>query len=607
MKINVTYDSSVTDLDLPGNPAYNPTLYDAYTSAVTTAVDYYDHEITNNITVNISFGWGESGGMPVAPGASGQSVSEQYDGYSYSQLRAALTAADTTSAVQLAAAASLAPTDPTNGASFNINTAELKALGLAPATDPASDGAVGLDSSGKTSWAWPGQAYTPGSSDAVGTLEHEISEVLGRVDTGGANNAYDPLDLFRYTSANGQANDPIGAAAGARDEPFIAGYNSQAASYFSYNGSTVGLMDETPGNVAKGADVGDWAPSVGYDSFGDAPTGAPTHISATDMQELNVLGYDEASVVHNDEPAVCYLRGTRILTPTGEARVENINIGDEVVTRFNGTQAVKWIGRQSFDARFVKNTREHFPVCIQAGALGVRCPARDLYVSPGHSMLIDGKLILAQLLVNGINIMQDRCPPVIDYFQMELQTHDCVIAEGTWSESFADGPGMRARFDNAAEFAELYPNDAPPAELVALCAPRPEHGPKLAAVLGPIVARAASALQPGPLRGCVDTIDLPWAMNGWAQDTNHPELPVLLEVVLGNEVLCTALACDFREDLAAARIGQGFAAFSLTLPVRVEASRLGELKVRRAIDGFEIPLPAAGAGQASTKAIKAVA
>ena len=93
---------------------------------------------------------------------------------------------------------------------------------------------------------------------------------------------------------------------------------------------------------------------------------------------------------------LCYLRGTRIFTPTGALPVEDIAIGDLLVTRFSGMAKVKWIGRQSFDLRFVQNNRDRLPVRIRAGALGDKLPARDLYVSPRHSMLLEDTLVLAR-------------------------------------------------------------------------------------------------------------------------------------------------------------------------------------------------------------------
>ena len=71
-----------------------------------------------------------------------------------------------------------------------------------------------------------------------------------------------------------------------------------------------------------------------------------------------------------------------------------------------------------------------------------------------------------------------------------------MIAEGTWTESYADAEGLRDQFHNAAEFHALYPDHRAPEEL-SLCAPRPERGAKLDAVLRPVVARAWAGRDPG--------------------------------------------------------------------------------------------------------------
>jgi hypothetical protein len=288
---------------------------------------------------------------------------------------------------------------------------------------------------------------------------------------------------------------------------------------------------------------------------------------------------------------ICYLRGTRILTPTGEIAVEDLKLGDVVLTRFGAMRPVRWIGRQSYTARSICDDREKIPVRIRAGALGERMPARDLHVSPGHSMLVDGVLVLAKLLVNGTTITQDRTPDEVQYYQIDLGTHDCVVAEGTWSETYADAEGLREQFHNAAEFRALFPDDRPPEELT-LCAPRPERGARLEAALRPVTARASAGLKPGPLRGFIDRIKGPWKIGGWAQDEGHPELPVLLEVLLEGWVLGTALACEFRRDLLEANIGQGRCGFVFRSPVDIAPEAMGGLRVRRAADGAEIPMSA---------------
>ena len=291
---------------------------------------------------------------------------------------------------------------------------------------------------------------------------------------------------------------------------------------------------------------------------------------------------------------LCYLATTRILTPTGERLVEDLRIGDAVVTRYSGLQRICWIGRQSYSGRFLSGKKYKAPIRIQAGALGESLPARDLLVSPGHSMLLqtacgEERLVLASTLVNGITITQEEVPDEVHYFQLDLLHHDCIIAEGTWSETYGDGDQLRGQFHNVAEFYQLYPEHREPDELV-LCAPRPMSGPKLDQALRPVVLRAMAGMTPGPLSGCIDLIPTPWKVEGWAHDADHPELPVLLEVLLRDESIGTVLACDHRGDLEQAGIGRGHCAFAFSSPVRLPLDAMHEIRVRRLNDGAEIAM-----------------
>jgi hypothetical protein len=285
---------------------------------------------------------------------------------------------------------------------------------------------------------------------------------------------------------------------------------------------------------------------------------------------------------------VCYLRGTMILTPSGEVPIESLQRGDLVATRFGGMQAIKWIGRQSFLHRFVRHSREHMPVRIATGALGRGLPLRPLYVSGGHSMLLDGQLVLARNLINGVNITRHDAPEEIHYYQLEFQAHDCVLAEGAWSESYADAEGLRNQFHNAASFHDLYPDYVAPPEPV-LCAPRYLEGPLLDAALCPILALArAEDPAEGELRGWVDDVHGDRIIAGWAQDVDQPEFPVLLEILFKGERLGTVLACAYRGDLMEAGIGPGQHAFNFTSPVPIGPEDIGHVSVRRLSDGTKL-------------------
>jgi len=284
--------------------------------------------------------------------------------------------------------------------------------------------------------------------------------------------------------------------------------------------------------------------------------------------------------------AICYARGTRIMTIHGEFPIETLKIGDVLPAYFAGTQTIKWIGRQNFTVAELKGDRTRIPVCIAAGALGDNLPQHALIVSPGHSLLVEGTLLLAKFMVNGITITQPEPVADVEYYQLEFASHDCLMAEGAWAESFADGPGLRGNFHNVAEFYHLYPDYITP-ETISLCAPRPEYGPILAVALSPISARVAKH-QPGALRGFIDIIE-GQRVEGWAQDVAWPELPQLLEFSAGEIVVGQALACLYRRDLAEAGIGTGRAHFAFTAEVEFPRT---SLRVRRVADGAEIGVAA---------------
>jgi glycosyltransferase involved in cell wall biosynthesis len=192
-------------------------------------------------------------------------------------------------------------------------------------------------------------------------------------------------------------------------------------------------------------------------------------------------------VTEDDVP--CYCTGTRIATTHGEVRVEELAIGDEVLTRSGALRPIKWIGRRSYSGRFARGTHV-LPICFKAGCLGPDQPRRDLWVSPNHAMFLEGVLIEARDLINGASIIQIERVERVDYFHLELDAHDIIIAEGAWSESFVDDDS-RAIFQNAHEYATLYRDlRAKPAHY---CAPRVAFGPELEAARKRLAERAGIA------------------------------------------------------------------------------------------------------------------
>lgn len=139
----------------------------------------------------------------------------------------------------------------------------------------------------------------------------------------------------------------------------------------------------------------------------------------------------------------CFLRGTRIRTLEGEVPVEDLRVGDFVITH-RGASEVKWIGRRMIDPKAIEKPRDTLPIRIQAGAIAENVPSRDLYVSPDHCMFLEQSLIPAKLLVNGATVSQEVRLHPFQYYHIELEQHSIVIAEGAETETYLDISGRQS-------------------------------------------------------------------------------------------------------------------------------------------------------------------
>jgi hypothetical protein len=158
----------------------------------------------------------------------------------------------------------------------------------------------------------------------------------------------------------------------------------------------------------------------------------------------------------------CYLKGTNIATPEGEVKVEDLKAGDKVLSARGNIATVKWVGYRTLrKARIpAKDAIRAFPITFKKDSVATNIPHRDVSVSPHHLVLIDGSLIPAMVLVNGQTITQDFANKAFQYFHVELDSFDILLADGLPAESYVD-MGNRSMFENA-DTVDLHPNfDAP--------------------------------------------------------------------------------------------------------------------------------------------------
>ena len=146
--------------------------------------------------------------------------------------------------------------------------------------------------------------------------------------------------------------------------------------------------------------------------------------------------------------AVCFLRGTRILTENGYRPVESLAVGDRVSARFAGMAPIEDITSFTLDRSGPGGTWEGAsrPVRVKAGALGPNSPAEDITITASHAVFVDGALVPVINLVNGTSIVFETAEghDTLEFFHFALARHDIIDAEGapceTWRDAAVEEP-----------------------------------------------------------------------------------------------------------------------------------------------------------------------
>ncbi len=185
-----------------------------------------------------------------------------------------------------------------------------------------------------------------------------------------------------------------------------------------------------------------------------------------------VTGPTNASGEFEDVP--CFASGTLIETSEGLVRVEDLKVGDQVLTYDNGLRPVCWIGSRGLSQNQLEDKTHLKPIVIRANALGPGYPQRDLIVSPQHRILVssaiakrmfDCKDILLPakklLPLSGVDVLDDLSGGV-RYHHILFDKHEIIWSNGTPTESLFLGPlTMQAISPEARqEIKELFPECA---------------------------------------------------------------------------------------------------------------------------------------------------
>ena len=175
--------------------------------------------------------------------------------------------------------------------------------------------------------------------------------------------------------------------------------------------------------------------------------------------KLTVADLDDTITASFPVPP-CFVSGTLIATARGLVPVEEIIEGDLIQTRDSGLCPVRWHCRT-----MACGLGDFAPIRFAPGTFG---NDRPLLVSPQHRMLLTGPmndlyfgtnevLVAALDLVNGSTIQQVPQSRVT-YHHLLFDTHEVILSEGIWSESFHPGDYLlKSNRKIREELATLFP------------------------------------------------------------------------------------------------------------------------------------------------------
>lgn len=171
---------------------------------------------------------------------------------------------------------------------------------------------------------------------------------------------------------------------------------------------------------------------------------------------------------HGVRVSPCFTPGSMIATHRGETPVQHLAVGDRVITRDNGIQTVRWIGKTQMFLQDFQAEPHLLPVFIRQGSLGKGLPERDMMVSPNHRILVANErtalrfaerevLVAAKhLAAPGVHTVQSSGTTYIHFM---CDRHEVVLADGVWTESFHPDDQSLKGIGNAQrlEIFEIFP------------------------------------------------------------------------------------------------------------------------------------------------------
>ncbi|OUJ02697.1 Hint domain-containing protein [Acetobacter cibinongensis] len=171
-------------------------------------------------------------------------------------------------------------------------------------------------------------------------------------------------------------------------------------------------------------------------------------------------GTTVATGTQDGNAIICFLSGSMIRTPKGDVAVEDIQIGDQVITfdwRNNAdiVRPVVWVGKARATVRpELHDDEAGWPVRILKDAIADGVPYKDMLITAEHCLFFKDCFVPVRMLVNGMSIFYDKSITSYDYYHVETEQHSIITADGMLTESYLD-TGNRSSFRQEGKVATL--------------------------------------------------------------------------------------------------------------------------------------------------------
>jgi len=136
--------------------------------------------------------------------------------------------------------------------------------------------------------------------------------------------------------------------------------------------------------------------------------------------------YSLVDLTVNADPAHCFLRGTMIQTPFGEAPIEDLMVGDAILTADLRIVQIRDILRARMNVPFVR---------IHQGFFAENRPSRTTVLSSYHAILWENHWVIPESNPELFEIEESQ--DIAEFYHIILEEHEAILANNLPCESFA--------------------------------------------------------------------------------------------------------------------------------------------------------------------------